>query len=97
VIRRISPIGRGIMVFAVLATAILYVHNWLRKPPSSGDPGLLLLYWILPAVFGAVVLGIGATRKRFLIRCDRCSCSTYRLSAPRWASPGERETGSAGS
>jgi hypothetical protein len=97
VIRKISPIGRGIMVFAVLSTAILYLHNWLRKPPSSGDSGLLLLYWVLPVVFGGIVLGIGSTRKRFFIRCDRCSSSAYRLSAPRWASPGEGETGNAGS
>jgi len=77
------------MGLSVLATAVLYLHNWLRMPSSNGEPGLLMLYWILPVVFGGVVFGIGTTRKRYRVRCDRCSASTYRLSAPRWATPGE--------
>jgi len=85
------------MILAVLATGILYLHNWLRKPPATGDPRYLILYWVLPVVFGGIIFGIGTTRKRFLVRCDRCSSSSYRLSAPRWASPEERAAGSADS
>jgi hypothetical protein len=94
-IREISPIGRGIMVLSVLTTGILYLHNWLRMPSANGDPTMLMFYWILPVVFGGIVFGIGMTRKRFLVRCDRCSSSSYRFSAPRWASPEERAAGSA--
>ena len=89
VTRKLTPVGKRLMVFAAIVTAVLYGHNVLRF--ESGGLGWGLLYWSLPAVVGAILLVLGLKRRGFDLRCERCNHTTFRLSPPRWTTDPPRD------
>ncbi|MBN2490285.1 MAG: hypothetical protein JXQ29_05495 [Planctomycetes bacterium] len=81
-VRRLAPSGRRLVILAGVVTAILYGHSALRFEP--GPLSYAVLYWVLPAVVGAILVFLGCKRQRFAVRCELCDHVTFRLSPPRW-------------